>query len=433
MSFETAGSIADAVLLEGYVLYPYRSCSAKNRYRWTFGVLAPRDWSAAGGCEPWWLEAQVLVEGEAPRLRGRLRFLHVIVRRIDVPTNDGYRATERLDAGGRVLVPWEEGDLREIDFEVDVDPARGARVVPFEAPADERYEVLLDRHGGVLGRIVRTRAAVEGTIRVRTDRDEDARLHRVVIRVENVTPSRAGAERAEIMHVSCISAHLMLALDDRLQASGEAARFVSLLDPPAHAERAARACTSVGAYPVLVGDDGRSDMMLCSPIILYDHPQIAPESAGDFFDSTEIDAMLALRTRTLTPDEKVLARATDPRSAAILDRVDALDNDALARLHGVMRDRRAVASPPLTPSVSKLAPGRRVRLRLDGTTRRTDAQDLLYAGRVATIASVRHDVDGREYVLVTIDDDPAAEMHRWKGRFHYYYPEEVELLDVEDR
>ncbi len=41
-----------------------------------------------------------------------------------------------------------------------------------------------------------------------------------------------------------------------------------------------------------------------SPIILYDYPQIAPESAGDFFDSTEMDEMLTLRIMTLTDDEK---------------------------------------------------------------------------------------------------------------------------------
>ena len=166
--------------------------------------------------------------------------------------------------------------------------------------------------------------------------------------------------------------------------------------------------------------------MLCSPIILYDHPQIAPESPGDFFDACEIDALLALRTKTLTPVEKTLARATDGRAAQLLDRVDALSNAEMAALHGTMRDRRPV--PKKAREAGDYTPGQRVRLRLrrNEGPRKTDAQDLLYEGRSATIDSIREDVDGREYLLVTIDDDPAAEMHRWKGRFHYYYPDEVE-------
>ena len=40
--------------------------------------------------------------------------------------------------------------------------------------------------------------------------------------------------------------------------------------------------------------------MLISPIILGDHPAIAPESAGDLFDATEIDEILTLRVMTMT-------------------------------------------------------------------------------------------------------------------------------------
>jgi hypothetical protein len=174
---------------------------------------------------------------------------------------------------------------------------------------------------------------------------------------------------------------------------------------------------------VLVGADGRSDLMLASPLILADHPQIAPESPGDFFDACEIDELLALRTRTLTPDEQRRARATDARAAAVVDRALALDDAALARLHGVTIDASG-RRVPFTP----LGPGMRVRLRPDQSRRRTDAQDILFVGRTATIEAVRQDVDGREYLAVTIDDDPAVEMHRAKGRYHYYYRDEVEPL-----
>ena len=40
---EAARAVADAVLYEGYVLYPYRASAAKNRVRWQWGVLMPAD------------------------------------------------------------------------------------------------------------------------------------------------------------------------------------------------------------------------------------------------------------------------------------------------------------------------------------------------------------------------------------------------------
>ena len=38
MNLNAARSIADAVLYEGYILYPYRASAQKNQSRWQFGV-----------------------------------------------------------------------------------------------------------------------------------------------------------------------------------------------------------------------------------------------------------------------------------------------------------------------------------------------------------------------------------------------------------
>lgn len=125
-----------------------------------------------------------------------------------------------------------------------------------------------------------------------------------------------------------------------------------------------------------------------------------------------------MRTRTLTPEEKVRALPSDPRAAEIVDRADRLDA-------GSLREPRATMKPRTTQFVR----GQRVRLRrkADGATE-TDAQDFLYEGYLATIEAVLEDADGRAYLAVTIDGDPAAELHRWYGRFHHYYPDEVEPL-----
>ena len=61
MSVELARKVADAVLYEGYVLYPYRRSSTKNQFRWQFGIVAPRAWSEVGG-DPWEMQTECLIE-----------------------------------------------------------------------------------------------------------------------------------------------------------------------------------------------------------------------------------------------------------------------------------------------------------------------------------------------------------------------------------
>jgi hydrogenase maturation protease len=80
--------------------------------------------------------------------------------------------------------------------------------------------------------------------------------------------------------------------------------------------------------------------MLSSPIILYDYPQIAPESAGDLFDGTEIDEILTLRIMTLTDAEKREMRGVDERARRILERTETLPAEQLMKLHGAMRTLR---------------------------------------------------------------------------------------------
>ena len=95
-----------------------------------------------------------------------------------------------------------------------------------------------------------------------------------------------------------------------------------------------------------------------------------------------------------------------------------MGEEELSRLHGVFR---------ALPSNGHLyAPGDRVRLRPG--SRRADAQDMFLDGRTATVRAVMRDVDGHDCVAVTIDDDPAAELHAWHGRFHYFQLDELERL-----
>lgn len=109
------------------------------------------------------------------------------------------------------------------------------------------------------------------------------------------------------------------------------AAFVSSIEPPDELAEAVAGCTNISLWPVLVGSGERHDTMLAAPIILYDYPQVAPESAGDLFDATEIDEILTLRILTMTDAEKREMAAGDERSRA-------------ARTHGKPDSQRLAAA-----------------------------------------------------------------------------------------
>src|SRR5262249_56115414 len=59
---EHARKVADTVLYEGYVLYPYRRSAQKNRTRFQFGVLMPPPYRCVDACEPSASQTECLVE-----------------------------------------------------------------------------------------------------------------------------------------------------------------------------------------------------------------------------------------------------------------------------------------------------------------------------------------------------------------------------------
>jgi len=248
----------------------------------------------------------------------------------------------------------------------------------------------------------------------------------LTVRVENTTPWQSDTElpRDILLRHALLSVHLLLHISN--------GSFISMIDPPPYLQPAAQRCTQQGLWPVLVGKPGDSTLILAAPIILYDYPQIAPESPLALFDATEIDELLTLRTLLLTEEEKQEVRATDPRVATLLEALEALPPDLLVRLHGAIRSLRRVSPTHHVDALRcppAIAPGKRVRLR--PALGRTDAQDLFLAGKVAIVEEVRTDITGCTYVGVTLADDPDADLFREWGRFRYFTLDELELLEDE--
>jgi hypothetical protein len=263
-------AIADAVLYEGYVLWPYRRSAMKNRQRWTFGGVYPRGWPED--------RSEVSATVPATGLDVTVRFLQVVHRQVLL---DG----EPVDSAGG-WVTWEEAVEREVTGD-------RSQVTGVSVPAGSEREDVGD---GVA--LLRTwhelRGAVEvdgGTVTIRNLVDWD------------------GGTREEALSRTFCSLHAVLrgSFADSMEGrSGD------------------------GLWPVLIDDT----TMLASPIILDDHPRVAPESPGDLFDGGEIDQLLILNTLALTDEEKAEMRATDSRTRAILDRVESMTPDQLMQLHG---------------------------------------------------------------------------------------------------
>jgi len=126
MSFEAAKQVADALLFEGYVLYPYRASAAKNQVRWQFGVLAPKEWAASGG-EHAEQQTQCLLEADdGAALELRVRFLHVQAKIVEAAagsTGEKFTPVETLNVDGTSLITWEEAVEHKVDVAVPVEKA----------------------------------------------------------------------------------------------------------------------------------------------------------------------------------------------------------------------------------------------------------------------------------------------------------------------
>jgi len=463
VSLDAVRRIADAVLYEGYILYPYRASSQKNRSRWQFGVVMAPGYAAVDPSESSVTQSEwVLEHSGQPVVQVILRFLQV-----------QRRSTE--GAAGA----WDEAMEREIEFTAGPEELLGPGLVrEFSVPGGEDREPSPDA-----GVAVRRREPLAGQVCVRTTPVPGPwQAVRLQVRVENRTAAEpAPAVRDDALPTALVAAHVI--------ATVSGGDFISMTDPPEWAKPAVAECQNTGVWPVLADPDGGRKVVLASPIILYDHPELAPESPGELYDGTEIDEILTLRTLALSDEEKQQARATDPRAAALIDRVEAMDAPAMERLHGTIRSLRPAApgssasgagpsgasgagpsgasgagrsgasgagrsgafgaggfpadydpsvpwwDPEADASVSpdtdsvliagqQVARGSLVRLRPG--KRRADAQDMFLAGRVAEVQAVLLDVEDQPYLAVALTDHPDPELSIAHGRFLYFMPDEVE-------
>jgi len=331
----TVDRVVDALLYEGYMLYPYRRSAVKNQVRWTFGCVYPRQYSdASGGIEPCQMQTQCLVTGGGDtQIEITARFLHVVERTISENVYGSMHAVESLRVDDQVYQPWEEAKERQVSARFALsDLAEQKHHIEINVNGERNAEKLVNAAGNIAGTVNRQWRQLKGSVIVSAHALSDS-AWRLNVEIDNITPL-TDLERKSVIWHTFVSTHTVL--------SAHGGEFVSLLEPPEEYQEAASTCRNIHTWPVLIGRPGEHDTVLSSPIILYDYPEVSPQSPGDLYDGTEIDELLRISILALTDAEKLEIRESDERSRAILENTEALSPEQLLKLHGVIRNLQEV-------------------------------------------------------------------------------------------
>lgn len=456
MNLAPVEAIVKAVLYEGYILYPYRASNVKNRRRWIFGGVYPPDYARKEESCASRVQTECLVHGSIESfIEVHVRFLHLMRREVGefaspvaellAGQEPAYSKVASLKVGEEVFQSWEEAIERDVTASsLMLKQLTGAPVtMPFAFAGQRSLRPLRGPDDRVHGLLIQTSADIQGELTIAAAGVAPG-VFRLTVRIDNVTPlaDPESGERNEAHWRAFASTHTILGV--------RGGAFLSLLDPPNELKSAASACNNQGTWPVLAGDEGTTDTILSSPIILYDYPKVAPESPGDLFDATEIDEILTLRILAMTDEEKRDMAALDARARALLERTQALTAADMARLHGARREFRSNVDPEAgtlgiePPAAFKpelaflhaggrdLAVGDRVRLHPKG---RADIFDLVLKDEMAVIEAIERDFDDKVHVAVVLEADPGREfgLDRMPGHRFFFSPDEIELAGKESR
>src|SRR5450432_2413417 len=200
MNTDIVEKVVNAVLYEGYILYPYRASSKKNRERFTFGRVYPEDYSVAqNGAEPCVMQTQCLVKNESKDavVAISVRFLHPMAREVgalaapiaEMPA-DGtpdFEVVPDFQVGEQLYQTWQE--VVEQRVEAPAFALRGVAQTSheFEFPSSRAVEPIRGDDGKIGALLVRRQDAVRGTIEVAVQPIDDV-VYQITVRILNRTP-----------------------------------------------------------------------------------------------------------------------------------------------------------------------------------------------------------------------------------------------------
>jgi hypothetical protein len=185
--------IANAVLYEGYMLYPYRPSSVKNRQRWNFGVVYPKAYSEMQiGTDNWFMQTECLAKGRSSaELNVKVRFLQQVARTVGelkTPLDEwpvstehnpepDFRIVQTLQVGDQVLQTWQEAIEREITIPAillsDGVSMQHSPVLNFSGGRE--VEPIRNTDGRVAGLIIRAKEPIAAKVDVAVAPVHDSR------------------------------------------------------------------------------------------------------------------------------------------------------------------------------------------------------------------------------------------------------------------
>jgi hypothetical protein len=287
--------IAEAILYEGYNLFPFRESALKNRKRFNFGIVSPKDWVEMRKDEAFFQQTECLIFSEE-------RDFEVVIKS---------RFLQVEDEADK----WQKTLPREVKNKVYLTEVLVTeKVISFVFETENYFRKL------------------EGQVKV-SALEIDENLFKLKLILQNCSELSDNENLLPegILPVSFLSAHTILQVKN--------GKFISLLETPEEFEVHRKDTQNIGVFPVLVGDEKSQTWLLSSPIILYDFPEVSENSFANFFDGTEIDELMVLSILALTDEEKEEIRKTDGKAAGILEKIENANPQELMKLHAHMNQR----------------------------------------------------------------------------------------------
>ena len=324
-------NLTRTLLYEGYSLYPYHRSAIKNQKPVPFGVVFPQSYNSYNEHSHAMMQSQCIITGNEDSLINiTVRFLHLKKTELFEKNENAFIPVYNLNIKDKIYqAGWQTVERKISTGDLPISSlVENKKIISLEFNRIYDNEAIYDDEV-IAGRQINRISEITGTVTIEASTVDIPDTFRLTVTVANTTPvQNAGAiTRDEALCQSFLSTHLILEADD--------AKFISQQDPGEKWKTAVNACENKNTWPILI--DEADTMLLSSPIILYDHPQINPQSQGDLFDSTEIEEALLLHVSVLSDDEKKRIGNSDEKLQHMLNKVSQVTPEELINFHGVMK------------------------------------------------------------------------------------------------
>ena len=332
-------NLTRTLLYEGYALYPYHRSAIKNQKPVPFGGVFPGDYNAYNEHAHSTMQTQCMVKGREDLLINiDVRFLHL--KKIELfehviqkeNTYDDFVPVYNLSINENLYQSgWQTIERRLSTGHLTISGLMKKKVILIEFDSIYDSKNLIDQNGEVTAKQISSASAIKGAVVIEAAPLENMQdAFRITVNIANTTPveNAEAVSRDEVISQSFLSTHTILKTTD--------AEFISHQNPGEKWKASIAACQNINTWPILI--DESNSTLLSSPIILYDYPQINPQSQGDLFDSTEIEEALLLHVNLLSDEEKKRIGQSDEKLQAMLQKVSEITPEELINFHSGLKN-----------------------------------------------------------------------------------------------